>query len=207
MEKRTLPVAGLSLPPEVHAAIGSAIEAYALVEGELTFLVASVLKTDWPTAAIKIFSIRNAHVRCEMIGALFTDAYGDKLETFWKSCSEFLDKLAKFRNAIAHWHPYVDIYEEDGTNKVFIKHVLNHPMPGKFFQSLSVEHIKPFVDDCIYIRQQLDDLHRNFLQKRKGTAMPTRFQQPLSHKNTAVLRALQKPKVRTVSKKKSGSHH
>jgi hypothetical protein len=73
----------------------------------------------------------------------------------------------QFRNAIAHWHPYVEIYEQNGADKLFFRHVLNHPVPGKAFRSLSADDVNPFVEDCVYIRNQLNDLNRDFLSKHR----------------------------------------
>ena len=80
-------------------------------------------------------------------------------DKFWKSCSDFLNTLAKFRNAIAHWHPYVEIYEQEGTDRVYIKHVLNQPKLGKLYESLDDQSVLPFIEECHYGQPPLSGPH------------------------------------------------
>jgi hypothetical protein len=147
MKAEPIPVLGPSLPHQVHEAIGKAIEAYALVEGEQVFLIQSIIGSDYPTATIIAFSM-NANSRRKMIGELLGHTYEGALDKYWKSCSKFLNNLALFRHATAHWHPFVEIYEQEGTDKVYIKHVLNQPRLGKLYESLDDQSVLPFIEDC-----------------------------------------------------------
>jgi hypothetical protein len=90
-----IPVVGPSLPKQVHEAIGKAIEAYALIEGEQVFVLQNVIGSDYPTATIIAFSM-NANSRCQMIGELLGHTYNGVLDTYWKSCRKFLGKLAEY---------------------------------------------------------------------------------------------------------------
>jgi hypothetical protein len=82
MNPKPIPVLGPSLPQQVHEALGKAIEAYALVEGEQVFLVQSIIGSDYPTATIIGFSM-NANSRSKMIGELLEHAYKGGLDTYW----------------------------------------------------------------------------------------------------------------------------
>jgi hypothetical protein len=183
-----IPVLGPSLPKQVHEAIGKAIEAYALVEGEQVLVLQSVIGSDYPTATIIAFSM-NANSRCQMIGELLGRTYKGTLDTYWNSCRKFLGKLAQYRNAIAHWHPYVEIYE-DQSNKVYIKHVLNQPKLGKkIYESLDDQSVLPFIKDCHYIRSQLQDLNNEVLRK-PDAEFAERFGRPLARQNEALIFAV-----------------
>jgi hypothetical protein len=183
-----IPVLGPSLPQQVHEAIGKAIEAYALVEGEQVLVLQSVIGSDYPTATIIAFSM-NANSRCQMIGELLGHTYKGALDTYWKSCRKFLGKLAAYRNAIAHWHPLVEIYE-DQSNRVYIKHVLNHPKSGKLYESLDDQSVLPFIEDCHYIRSQLQDLNNEVLRKPRNAEFDERFGRPLARQNEALIFAV-----------------
>ena len=74
MKAEPTPVLGPSLPQQVHEAMGKAIEAYALVEGEQVFLIQSIIGSDYSTATIIAFSM-NANSRCKMIGELLGHTY------------------------------------------------------------------------------------------------------------------------------------
>jgi hypothetical protein len=200
---KPIPAADPSLPKNILEAIGAAIEAYALVEGEQVFLLKSMMRSDMQTATIIFFSIQNSRSRCEMIGALLGYMFRGRLDNYWNSCSKFLGNLAKFRNAIAHWHPYVEIYRQDGTDKAYIKYVLGHPIPGKTFKTLTDQNVPPFVEDCQYIIARLRDLNDEVLQRSRRRGLPERFQQPLARQNQALLRTYQKPKTPKARRKSS----
>src|SRR5262249_33174109 len=120
--------------------------------------------------------------------------YKGRFNRYWASCSKYLGKLATFRNAIAHWHPYTEIYANDAGDKLAFRQVLGHPVPGKLFQNLTENDFPAFIEDCGYIRDQLMDLSNYLVTAKRSAALPERFQRELDRQNAALLRQLQIPR-------------
>ena len=121
----------------LNQAIGEAMSAYAEVESHLANLLGTLLKTDHRRAYIIFFSAQNARARLEMIEHLLDIHLQPSLKRdfkkFWNSCTKYLLLLARFRNAIAHWHPHTNLYvkrNEDGKMETHYAAALGHPITG-----------------------------------------------------------------------------
>jgi hypothetical protein len=182
----------ISFPSELTTRIGEAIEAYAKVEGMLALLFQRILKIDMQRAYLIIFSIQNSRARDGLFGDLLAMEYSGKLDEYWESCSLFLGKLAKFRNAIAHWHPIFNVFEHEKTGKLKFEHAMAHPNLKTTLGSIGALEIGPFLVDCWKIRGRLSDLE--VLMRERPDALPERFQQPIPDRNLAVLQTPPKPK-------------
>jgi hypothetical protein len=114
---------------------------------------------------------------------------------FWNSCERYLLALAKFRNAIAHWHPQTNVYLKsrgEGDEPFHYEPALAHPVPGNGNRSLELKDFSPFIEDCQYAFAFLSALEP--LAKRKPRSLPEKFRQPITRQNRAVLRPHQNPK-------------
>lgn len=83
---------------------------------------------------------------------------------YWKSCSTFLEKLAEFRNALAHWHPILNV-------------CCQHLASEKRYSIALYE-------DCSYIFKELTDLTAAI--KDHPQSPPQKYNEKL-RKNRAVL--------------------
>ena len=177
----------------LNQAVGEAIEAYANVEAQLAFLLQALLQIDVNKAYAILFAIQNSRLKNELFQFLLLE--GDPaLKKYWASCGKFLLTLAQVRNAVAHWHPYIDLYATDDAKVTKAVPVLGHPIPGFHLKSLEPKHLSLFVMDCRNIRAELSSL--TSIVKTKPSTLPGKFQKPIAHRNQAVLRSRLTPKER-----------
>ena len=131
-----------------------------------------------------------------MFASLLEHKYKEPHNKFWKSCGAFLYQLSIFRNAIVHWHPLTIVHLGRGTsNAKEPQAAVRNPMPGRY-GSLTIERLKPFILDCLYIRAELDQF-AEFLRDPAGAddpTLPERFSRPLPRQNLASLQPIQRPK-------------
>jgi hypothetical protein len=169
-------------PSSFHQAVGRAIDAYSRVEAEEAFLIQAILRTDIRTAYLICFAVQNTRSRIELIENLLRYKFANKFETYWNSCSKFIGILAKFRNAIAHWHPHLQVYST-GRETSYVQS-LKPPVPSGL-QPIRERDIPPFVEDCDKIASAIRDLSK-FIAARRRTS-PQRFQRPIACQNQAGL--------------------
>src|SRR5215475_5706925 len=113
-------------PSSLHLAIGEATQAYARTEIAQATVLEGILKVDFQRAHAIFFAVQSAHARMELIETLLDLEFKGALQTFWKSCSSYLRELAKFRNAVVHWHPAVNVYVSHDETQAAWKHSLLH---------------------------------------------------------------------------------
>ena len=193
MIKVKLPrVPKIKAPPAFQRNIGRAIGAYADVEGSLAFLLKEILKVS-PIKAFVVFEAasRNSRARNIMFGELLNLEFNGKLSAQWNECDSFLGTLAKFRNAIAHWHPHLDVWQaEDQSFRV--SHSIAKLVPGGN-EPVRLTDIKMFVKDCDFIKSQIDSLTTTVAAG--PSALPDKYQPPTIRPNLAALRQRQMPKA------------
>lgn len=168
---------------DLHVLIGRAIEAYALVEAQQALLVEQVLNIDTPSAFVICFAAENVRFRCGMISSLL-QIHNTGFVKYWKSCSTFLEKLAEFRNALAHWHPILNVCCQHLASEKRYSMALYDPKLRKTNFFLAAEHIPPFLEDCSYIFKELTDLTAAI--KDHPQSPPQKYNEKL-RKNRAVL--------------------
>jgi hypothetical protein len=120
---------GIPEPSSLHQAVGRAINAYSRVESEEAFLLKAILKTDIRTAYLICFAVQNTASRIELIENLLRYKFADKFQAHWDSCAKFIRTLAKFRNAIAHWHPHIQVYANANDEYRYVQ-TLAPPVPS-----------------------------------------------------------------------------
>jgi hypothetical protein len=169
------------------------MQAYAMVEAHQATLFELLLKTDLRRANAVFFAIQNVRTRNELLETLLELEFGSALEKYWASCSGFLSKLARFRNAIAHWHPYVNIYARDDGSDWSPIPALGDPVLGRNARSLEATDLPAFIRDCMWIREELSSL--NTLLRERPSQLPEKFQQRIAHRNEAVLPSRRKSKA------------
>jgi hypothetical protein len=184
------------LPDEgpLHQAIGGAISDYAQVEFNLASILQHLLKVDFRQAHAIFFAIQNTRARHELFQSLLQMQFKDGVNKYWNSCAAFLQTLAKFRNALAHWHTMVTIYvaaEEDKPDTSEFR--LSHPVPGSALPTIGLNDLALFTGDCLAIRKSLSALI--VLAKDRPDTLPEIFQRPIAHRNQAVLQPHRKPKA------------
>jgi hypothetical protein len=167
-------------PSSFHQAVGRAIDAYSRVEAEEAFLIQAILRTDIKTAYLICFAVQNTRSRIELIENLLRYKFSNKFETYWDSCSKFIGILAKFRNAIAHWHPHLQVYSNQQETRYVQS--LRSPVPSGL-QPIREGDIPPFVEDCDNISSAIRDLSKFIAARRRS--LPRRFQQPIACHNQA----------------------
>jgi len=143
---RTIP-----LNPEnkaIHAQIGKAIEAFAMVEGAQAMLIQKLLNIDLQSAYAIFFAVQNVPSRNEMLTTLIRVRHGGKYDSYWRSCRVFLQKLAEFRNALAHWHPVVSVFTDKEMNERRFEYEIMDIRPSKSTAAIGVDGISPFIEDC-----------------------------------------------------------
>jgi hypothetical protein len=169
----------------LYGLIGESMQAYAMVEAHQATLFELLLRTDRRRANAIFFAIQNVRARNELLETLLELEFGSGLERYWASCSGFLSKLAQFRNAIAHWHPYVNIYAKDDSSDSRSIPALGDPVLGRNARSLEATDFPAFIRDCMRIREELSSL--NTLVRERPSTLPEKFQKPIAHRNAAVL--------------------
>ncbi len=166
---------------------------YAKVEWSLALLLQSLLGVDLPKAHAIFFAIQNTRSRNELFQSLLAQEFNGELKKYWASCSKFLLKLAKFRNAIAHWHPHVSLYE-NAASELIIRPALRSPIPRSDFHSIEIENFDDFHIDCQHIADEIIELFGVVVER--PSAWPQKFLNPITHRNLAVLKQPHTPKVR-----------
>jgi hypothetical protein len=173
-------------PRTLDSAIGRATQAYAQV-GAQALLLKEILEVDYKTSHTMFFAVQNTRSRHEMFQSLLETVCSKKIRPYWDSLARFLETLAKFRNAIAHWHPYIKIFAnfDDQTQNRFVE-ALGHPVPGKSLELIEVQDFPAFLADCRYAQDELIVL-TSFMTS-KPTSLPEKYQQPITRRNLALLR-------------------
>jgi hypothetical protein len=173
-----------------HQAIGSAIDEYSGVEAQQAYLIKAILRTDVRVAYLICFAVQNSRSRTESIGDLLRYKFSGQFELYWESCSIFLGKLTKFRNAIAHWHPQPRLFASANvTSRVY---AIRRPVPNELLPIKEAD-IAPFETDCANIIKAIYDLGKFILRRRKP--LPRKFQRPIVYQNQAFLRQPPMPKA------------
>jgi hypothetical protein len=160
-----------------------------MVEAKEAFLLKSILDTDIRSAYLICFAVQNSRSRIVLIGELLTLYFENKFEDYWESCSTFLSTLAKFRNAIAHWHPHMQIYS-NGEEMRYVPS-LGPPVPNQLLH-IGEGDIPAFVEDCDNISEAIHDLSE--VIRTRPQTLPEKFQQPIAYRNRAVLQPPPTPK-------------
>jgi hypothetical protein len=186
-------------PSSLHQAVGRAIDAYSRVEAEEAFLIKAILRTDIRTAYLICFAVQNTGSRIELIENLLRYKFANKFQDYWDSCAKFIRTLARFRNAIAHWHPHVQVYSNANDEFRYVQS-LRSPVPNGS-QSLREGDIPPFVEDCDNISSTIRDLSK-FIASRRPSS-PRRFQQPIACQNQADIQPRRSAKAPQARRKPS----
>jgi hypothetical protein len=185
-----MPVTIREMRQAIRLNIGESIEAYASVEARQAFLLATILNLDYRRAGTIFFAVRNVRARGEMIQELLDQGFDERIKKYWDSCNRFLQKLAKFRNALAHWQPYANLYE--GLNgETHYEPALGPPTQNDM-KPLEASNFPAFVEDCDYIGGEIHKL--DAMIKSGPGAWPERFQPPTIRQNRASLRPRRTPK-------------
>jgi hypothetical protein len=178
---------------KLHLAVGEAMEAYANYEATAASLIRVLLKTDYRQSMAIYFAVKSSRDRMELFENLImlrlSEKHRCKFEPFWNSVTAYLQVMTKFRNALAHWHPYVSIYEDvqssDGKPYLY-RPTLADPVSNPNSRSLHAEDIGPFIQDCKFA-QGIFTLLFDYFDK-KPRSLPERFQRPIERRNQASLR-------------------
>jgi hypothetical protein len=179
-----MPVTIREMRQEIRVQIGESIEAYASVEARQAFLLATILNIDYRRACVIFFAVQNVRARGEMIQELLDQGFDERLKKYWNSCNKFLLKLAQFRNALAHWQPYSNLYEGSGGNRHY-EPALGPPTLNDL-KPLEAGDFPAFVEDCDYVGGEIEKL--DAIIKSGPRAWPERFQPPTIRPNRASLR-------------------
>jgi len=179
-----MPVTVQDMRRELRLQIGESIEAYASVEAKQAFLLKSILDIDYRKACVIFFAVQNVRARGDMIQDLLEQGFDTRLQDYWKSCNGFLLKLAQFRNALAHWQPYSNLYEGPD-DKRHLEPALGPPTHNDL-KALEARDFPAFIEDCAYIGGEIHKLDAMIKSGPKVWAQ--NFQQPVIRRNRAVLR-------------------
>src|ERR1700686_1491468 len=179
-----MPVTIREMRQELRVQIGESIEAYASEEPKQAFLLKSILNIDYLKSCVIFFAVQNVRARGEMIQELLGQGFDERLKKYWNSCNKFLLKLAQFRNALAHWQPYSNIYEGvDG--KRHYEPALG-PQTQNGLEPLEASDFPAFIEDCDYIGTEIQKLDAMIIGGPR--AWPEKFQPPTIRQNRAALR-------------------
>jgi hypothetical protein len=188
------------LAAPLHYAVGKAMDTYSHIEAHLAAIVGNLLKIDYRKSHIIFFAISNMPSRLELIESLFSlHLKGDQLPAFkkyWASVERYLKKLATFRNALAHWHPHINVYVNRlGTQERPARYVaaLAHPIPGTGTRPIEARHIQDFLDDCQFARDVLSAIKP--ASKRRPRSLPRIFRQPITRQPKADIQLPPTPKA------------
>jgi hypothetical protein len=184
-----------------YTAIGEAVMKYTEVEMAQATLLSSIMAIKHDRAYAIFYTIQNIRGRNSMIETLLRQQHGDMYEIYWESLSALLQKLARFRNAVAHWHPAMQIYMDtkDGFRPSTKppQNVLMNPSPGWGLKSLKRSDLPPFLEDCRTIQRELQDFSSHLDERRAGSSepLPEKFRKRVLYLNRAVLQRHRKPKA------------
>jgi hypothetical protein len=174
------------------------MSAYAKVEAHLARIVGDLLKVNYRKSHIIFFSVSTTRSRLELIGSLFElHLKADHLPAFrkyWGSLEAYLSKLSQFRNALAHWHPHINVYMNraaKGPNR--FEAGLSHPVPGLKNRSIEERHVRDFIEDCVFAQEILSSVAQ--VTKRRPRSSPRIFRQPITRRNKADLQPPPNPKA------------
>ena len=182
----------------MHLAIGKAISAYAKVEAAQAKLLTFILRIGLPQATTIFYTLQNVRSRSEMYETLITQANGSLYSAYWKSFSLYLSRLAKFRNAVVHWHPFLidEMGERDGPIIPPTPGIQN-PSPTWPLAPLTEKDIPPFLDDCAFAEKEMWAFCAHIRDAGSGVfgPWPEKFHKSLARQNQAVLRPRQTAKA------------
>ncbi|WP_145927475.1 hypothetical protein [Bradyrhizobium neotropicale] len=185
-----MPVTIREVRQQLREQIGEAIEAYATVEAKQAFLLMSILHIDYQKACIIFSAVQNVRARGEMMQDLLDQVSDGRLKRYWSLCNAFLLKLAQFRNAMAHWQPYSNLYEGPG-DKLHYEPALGPPAQNGL-KPLEASDFPAFIEDCGYIGEEIQKL--DAIIKTGLRSWPEKFPPPVIRQNRAVLRRLRSAK-------------
>lgn len=197
-----------NIAAKLHQSVGEAMDTYARVEAHLADIVGNLLKVDYRRSHIIFFAVSNMRSRLDLIENLFSlhlkGAHQEAFRAYWASVERYLTTLSHFRNALAHWHPNINIYiSRLGAQDRPPRYVaaLAHPVPGFNQKTIEERHIRDFIDDCQFAREFLSAIKPP--AKRRPSSLPRIFRRPITRRNKADLQPPQNPKAqRTPSKPK-----
>lgn len=178
---------------KLHLAVGEAMEAYANYEASAASLIRVLLKTDYRQSLAIYFAVKSSRDRMELFENLITLRLSERhrplFQPFWNSFTAYLQVMTKFRNALAHWHPYVGIYENkrpsaESPPYLYVPTLAN-PTATPDGKSLHVEDIAPFVQDCKFASGIFAVLYDYF--EKKPRSLPEIFRRPIARRNLADL--------------------
>jgi hypothetical protein len=178
---------------QLHQAVGNALSKYAQIEFALASVLRNLLKIDFLQSHTLLFAIQNYRTRLTTLSELLEARFGKSVTKYWDSCSEALQKLAQFRNALAHWHAsatYILGAKEDDAGKLEYK--LSPPAPGDM-RVVRTADIEKFTTDCWSMLRLLNDLASTVKRKRRPP-LPKRFGRSITYQIQACLRPPPKPK-------------
>lgn len=181
----------------LHTSVGAAMEAYASYEATAASLIRVLLKTDYRQSMAIYFAVKSSRDRLELFENLITIRLSEKHRPmflpFWNSFTAYLQVMTKFRNALAHWHPYVSIYEANEAAPHYqIRQSLANPTSSAEDKSLYAEDIAPFIKDCKFAQGIFTLLYAHF--EKRPRSLPEIFRKPITRQNLAVL---QPPRIST----------
>lgn len=177
------------------------MEAYAGFEASSASLIQVLLKANYSQSMAIYFAVKSSRDRLDLYEKLIllrlSEKNGKKFMPFWNSFTAYLQVMTKFRNALAHWHPFVSLYEYseavEGEEKYRTRPSLADPIPKPDSPSIYEEDIGLFVSDCRYASGTLTLLYDYF--EKKPRSLPDKFQRPIDRQNQAVLRPPQRTKA------------
>lgn len=178
---------------KLHSAVGEAMEAYANYEANAASLIRVLLKADYRQSMAIYFAVKSSRDRMELFENLIMLRLSEKhrpmFRPFWNSVTAYLQVMTRFRNALAHWHPYVSIYEDTQRSNAEASYLyrptLANPAAAPGGRSLQAEDIAPFIQDCRFASGIFTSLYDYF--EKKPRSLPERFRRPITRQNLADL--------------------
>lgn len=181
---------------EFHAGVGRAIAAYASVEETQVRLLSVALRTSREIVGVIFYAASNTRVRNEMIEDLLRLAVNDVAASYWSRCAQFLQKLASFRNAVAHWRPSHRVRIKFGSGSPSrATNILINPIPGKKTKALTVDQFPEFISDCKYIQAEILEFASFLYRASDADKWPEKYLRPAIRQNLADLQLPPKPKA------------
>ncbi|MFZ5734603.1 MAG: hypothetical protein ACOY4O_17855 [Pseudomonadota bacterium] len=145
---------------QLHQVVGYAIDEYSQVELLLSTILAQLLKCDSNQASIVFRATQNVRARGVMFSSLISIFSGGEIDEHWNECNGFLNKLADFRNVIAHWTFAVAIYinREDVGGGMQVLPSLTSPT-SQVSKPIHANDINKFLKDCFHAKAFLNELN------------------------------------------------
>lgn len=162
-------------------ATGSALQAYVQVEAALIRLLQSVLGCDSRQARLIFLSLNSVRSKLELFDSLIEHRFADKVEPFWSSCHDFLQKIALVRNAVAHWHPVTRVYVSRRAGHIPKPAEPTLVDPSFRGRALTLLDLQKFTLDCGYIRTEIGRLSGKLeagAKRSRKRPLPKKYRAP-----------------------------